>query len=1580
MNEAKSRAGSCSRSDKKKLSRGEERLNRENMEKNIIKAYLLFKYGDLLEADLTVGAEGKYFFRTPDQKKSSQLYISVENETFKIGYEKGDSSERTELFYGHFDDLCGRVYCVPLEKAGDGYFLYLEQSDQKIPVIHRFHASQSMTLTIGRNADADLRICDDILGDARVVPANNYEASLSFADGAFSIMDAGSSMGVYVNGQAVRERRLHLGDLIFVAGVRIVIGTDFFAIPDIAHLSVQSRQISPYCVRKDLLLTRRQAFSEEETIYYQTPRRRAPMEIRNIEVQAPPFSMQASLPAFMRLGSSLAMGATSLLMGYGLYSMIGSLFPVLSAGFTEKQRKEYEEKRVERYTSYLAQKEREIEDEEASEEQYLRAAYPPLEEIVLYPQEGKRMWEGRKTDPDFLKVRIGQGNIPMLATLTYPKENDLMQDDPMVRNMYALVKEKRILEKVPVQLDLPNTIACGVLGHQAARIRFVQQFVQRLSTLYSAEDLRMIFLMDQKTREQVPFAGALPHVWNKEHTQRFLAEDEQTTLLIHTFLQGEFEDVLSADTYQGNLNKRLQDRPYYIVIATSRMLYDAVPALKKLLSGEESVGISLLAVFDDLPGECRSIIHVNENMSGTLESLVSNEKPLAFRMDGCNRLLAEDSMRIVANSTLEERKKAASLPKMVTFLEMYGVGRAEHLNIEKRWTENNSARSLAAPIGIREDGSLFTLDLHQKFQGPHGLVAGMTGSGKSEFLITYILSLAVNFSPNEVSFLLIDYKGGGLAGAFDDEKRGVHLPHLAGTITNLDAGSMNRCMVSLNSELKRREIIFNEARSVTGESNMDIYSYTKLYKAGRLKEPLPHLFIISDEFAELKQQQPDFMDDLISIARVGRSLGVHLILATQKPSGIVNDQILSNMKFRVCLKVQDRPDSMDMLGRGDAASLRDTGRFYLMVGYNEYFALGQSAWCGADYVPHEEVVRHPDESVQIIDLCGQEQITVQPPRKKEEAQGSQVDAIIRHLTEIAKEGDYHVRPLWMQPLALGYSMQDHPCDHSDYPSVRLFVGMVDEPQKQRQFPYTMDFLSDGNLLICGEHESGKTTLVQSLLLMLSASYTSDQVNYYVLDYSSQMLKIFSALPHCGAVVGIDQADKIKPFFELIDSIVKTRRKLFEAIEADSFETASRRQKLPMVFVIIDNIAGMEDDEEAKNIAYELDKKVKSSAAYGIRYIVTCNQESELNARLEREFSTRIALHLNNAFSYYDLLGVRCTFEPPALPGRGAVRIGKQVMEIQVARAASGLDDLKDKVAVAADHMKNKGRPAQRMKSVSRDQTYGEFMAEFEKNRIPLGYDLESRKALALPLVQMKQMALYFGNPQSTIPVLTNLLMEAGREAGQVIILKSARDSVFRMQGRHRVDEKYFKEARVFSVNDEVKAFSDVIVGLLQDRVQVAFDACQKEEVDHNSPEAAAFIADDLAEAFPPVFVLIENFMDLCNAVQDKEDMQQRLQSILILSALCKIYVLGGFYPDDQRSLRDSSMAGVFNKEHLTLLFGGRLESQSLINVPFGVEGKNQVGAFDRFLMHYRGEDHACFMPCKSTENNEEDPDMASIFL
>ena len=191
-----------------------------------------------------------------------------------------------------------------------------------------------------------------------------------------------------------------------------------------------------------------------------------------------------------------------------------------------------------------------------------------------------------------------------------------------------------------------------------------------------------------------------------------------------------------------------------------------------------------------------------------------------------------------------------------------------------------------------------------------------------------------------------------------------------------------------------------------------------MYREGTVSEPLQHLFIISDEFAELKTQQPEFMTQLVSAARIGRSLGVHLILATQKPSGVVDDQIWSNSKFRVCLKVQERADSMDMLKRPDAAELTDTGRFYLQVGYNELFELGQSAWSGAPYYPSDRVVKEKDNSVVVIDTNGHpiKQVKADKKRSLYENAKKQLDVITEYLRAIAEEEGIKVRPLWLEPI------------------------------------------------------------------------------------------------------------------------------------------------------------------------------------------------------------------------------------------------------------------------------------------------------------------------------------------------------------------------------------------------------------------------------------------------------------------------------------------------------------------------------------------------------------------------------------
>lgn len=228
-------------------------------------------------------------------------------------------------------------------------------------------------------------------------------------------------------------------------------------------------------------------------------------------------------------------------------------------------------------------------------------------------------------------------------------------------------------------------------------------------------------------------------------------------------------------------------------------------------------------------------------------------------------------------------------------------------------------------MGQKAGGADCYLDIHEKYHGPHGLVAGTTGSGKSETLQTYILSLAIEFSPDDVAFFIIDFKGGGMANLFSD------LPHMVGQISNLSGNQINRAMVSIKSEIKRRQMIFSE------KSVNNINSYTNLYKEKEATVAVPHLLIVIDEFAEMKREEPEFMRELISVAQVGRSLGIHLILATQKPGGTVDDNIWSNTKFRLCLRVQSRGDSMDMLHRPDAAYITQAGRCYLQVGNDEIF-------------------------------------------------------------------------------------------------------------------------------------------------------------------------------------------------------------------------------------------------------------------------------------------------------------------------------------------------------------------------------------------------------------------------------------------------------------------------------------------------------------------------------------------------------------------------------------------------------------------------------------------------------------------
>ena len=496
----------------------------------------------------------------------------------------------------------------------------------------------------------------------------------------------------------------------------------------------------------------------------------------------------------------------------------------------------------------------------------------------------------------------------------------------------------------------------------------------------------------------------------------------------------------------------------YIVFIDDINNIKNIPMINEIIKTQNDYGFTIIfntSKIDLLPSECKNFIYI-ENNSGRL---ISNVNKNYYEKDFIPELDYHDfnqCYEILSNIYLDSFEKKFILPNKLGFLEMYNVNNIESLNIKSSWDDNTTVNSLSVPIGINDNGDLLNLDLHEDAHGPHGLVAGMTGSGKSELLITYILSLAVNYSPYEVQFVLIDYKGGGLANTFYNSNIGMILPHVVGVITNINENEINRSLISLKSEVKRRQKIFADVGIKYNEGNMDIYKYENIYRNHNDIEPLSHLFIISDEFAELKTQNPEFIEELISIARIGRSLGIHLILATQKPSGVVDDQIWSNSRFKICLKVQDKSDSNDMIKLPLAAYLKETGRFYLQVGYNELFIKAQSAYTGLDYFKRDNNEEIIDDSIDFLNNFGKKYFSYTDTKTKDvKSSGKEINNIVKTIIELSKQHNYNVRGLWREliPENIYYNELLQKYTFNKTTNISCLIGEYDAPDLQKKVQY-----------------------------------------------------------------------------------------------------------------------------------------------------------------------------------------------------------------------------------------------------------------------------------------------------------------------------------------------------------------------------------------------------------------------------------------------------------------------------------------------------------------------------------------------
>lgn len=1049
-----------------------------------------------------------------------------------------------------------------------------------------------------------------------------------------------------------------------------------------------------------------------------------------IEVLDPPAKpekqknnlFQRLLPSFGMLLSSGVMalvGSPSMLIFSGITGAMAIFTAVYGVLENKKEFKQKTKERTEKYQSYISEKRKEIEAARQEERNVLEEIYISSDtERSNLANFSYTLFDRSPDDEDFLCVRLGTGDVPAKREINYKKQERFDSDDELQLLPEQLAAEYRNVTDAPVICDLKTVNAVGVTGNIGCQLAMLKNMVLDIAARQFSSDVSLFFVADEKNKDHVWRFRMLPHVYNDIlHSRNIICNAESKNLL--------FEYLYKELSFREQ-NKHFEN--HIIVFFLNEFGVISHP-ISKFLEKAKDLGVTFIFFGQDranIAQGCGYLIEMLDMHRGIAVDTSNKNNATQFNFkeiddDAINKIVA-----LLSPVYTEEISLESTLTKNISMFQLLNILAVDDLDLKKRWASTQVFKSMSAPIGVSKSG-IVCLDLHDKFHGPHGLVAGTTGSGKSEILQTYILSMATLYHPYEVGFVIIDFKGGGMVNQFRD------LPHLMGAITNIDGREINRSLKSIKAELQKRQRLFAKA----DVNHID--KYIQKFKAGEVQDPLPHLIIIVDEFAELKAEQPEFMKELISAARIGRSLGVHLILATQKPAGQVNEQIWSNSRFKLCLKVQTKEDSNEVLKSPLAAEIKEPGRAYLQVGNNEIFELFQSAYSGASE-------RADDGNVKEFSICelsdSGKRIPIYTQKKKKMGENSatQLDAIVRYVNEFCVKGNIRKLPDICLPALASKIL--YPADAQSMVNGNMIadLGIFDDPDNQCQAVYSID-LTNNNTMIIGSSQSGKTNLLQTFIRSLAEKYTPEEVTIYIIDFASMVLKNFEKLNHVGGVVTSSEDEKLKNLFKLLRAEMEKRKKKMLSFGVSSFAAYREAGKtdLPQIVLLIDNLTALkelyfQDDDELLALC-------RDGLSIGISVIIANSQTAGIGYKYLSNFSSRIAMFCNDSGEYGALFD-HCRERIEDIHGRCLVEIDKEHLECQTFLPFEGEKEIERVEAIRkfTENCNNKNRgvkakmipliPAILTSSFVQD-TYSAYMQEPYSVVIGLDYATVSPAVLQL---------------------------------------------------------------------------------------------------------------------------------------------------------------------------------------------------------------------------------------------------------
>ena len=957
--------------------------------------------------------------------------------------------------------------------------------------------------------------------------------------------------------------------------------------------------------------------------YNRPPRMLPPLRQTTFRLSLAPTAMTGGgIPIVGALAPAALGGVMALVLHQVLYLMMAAMSPIMLFSNTissrRRGRKTYRE-RLKEHREHTEAIEADAAAALVAERKDRRDASPDPAQLLLTAIGPRaRLWERRRSDPDHLLVRVGTRDLPSEVTVEDPEQ---LEHRRMVQ---------RIARDVPVSLSLRDAGVVGVAGRGDLPRRVAAWIVGQLAVLQSPRDVQVYILTDSHGEPAWRWAGWLPHLRPSQGQDAYaLIGSDAETLGRRVAELGQI--ITARRRALADRTGEVADADVVVVLDGARRLR-SLPGVVSLLRDGPGVGVFSICLDSDrrlLPEECTAV--VSEAVNG-----LDVQQQRADDIDGVRADLVPPAwFQRVARAVAPIRDVTDSgddgaLPSACRLLDVLGLEPPTGDAVAARWLVGGSSTS--AVVGESIDGP-FSIDLRR--DGPHGLIAGTTGSGKSELLQTIVASLAVANRPDAMTFVLVDYKGGA---AFKDC---VNLPHTVGMVTDLDTHLVERALTSLGAELTRREHI------LAGAGAKDIEDYTDYRRRDTSLAALPRLLIVIDEFASMARELPDFVTGLVNIAQRGRSLGIHLILATQRPTGVVSPEIRANTNLRIALRVTDPAESADVIDVPDASRIAKStpGRAYVRLGHASLMPF-QSGRVGGRRpgAAGSAAVRRPPW----VGRLSWQDLGRPAPAPPEQAQAEDLEVTdlavlvdaVRAASERLQVPAQHSPWLTALPDLLDVAELDPPPPLDGSAHVpQVPYGIEDVPADQAQRPVTIDFATFGHLYLPGAPRSGRSQALRTIAAMVARYTNSADVHLFGIDCGNGALLPLTKLPHCGAVVQRTQTERATRLITRLKAEVMARQEqLGTGGFADITEqrsAAAPGDRLPHLLVLLDRWEGFtttlgEIDGGALTEAIWM--ILREGASVGV-HVIIAGDRSLLTGRVSTLTEDKLVLRLTDRGDY-----------------------------------------------------------------------------------------------------------------------------------------------------------------------------------------------------------------------------------------------------------------------------------------------------------------------------------------------------------